>query len=653
MLLKLERFNREWIGGEVSKFYSVKSFSYMYGPGLMLLDYNLGILYLLAMSSLATYGILLAGYSSINIYNKTVRISNYANIYKYFYLYILVIRCVVLLYVLLFFLSSFNFFAKDLYFELGSIDIYCYESLLCVIIFHKVKANIYVKNPQLRNIHNTKSLCSIKGTEGLDSIKSLHSSFIKELYKDRKASVKPFDREFILDTCYNCLDKSIKSEFLKRWGTKPCIYLIEYKYDPLVYYIGRTTLFKRRFHNHLKAESGSKLHLFLNLVGWEHFYISIIEECTPDKQGLRENYYLQKYLPLLNSVFSSSITEVAINVTLKKKLEDLSSNHCLPSTKNIGNKIRHLKPEEAKHVINNVIPEGVDISKLTNSIANFKPNPARPAFKTRDSAEESCPSGSGMAVDGGSVKVLGKRSFSSISRPSLEVVPVRIYKNADLDKLLIIRENKGKCGVYRWKNLINGKSYIGSSVKLDYRFRSYFSFKWLENTIKRSKSRIYFSLIKNGYSNFSVEILKYCEPSEAIKMEQYFIDLCKPEYNILNKAGSPLGTKRSEETKAKMRQSWSAERKVKLLNHLKILNAREEQRTAARERMLALNINKGIKVEVTDERTNTTVTYSSISSAAEALNSDIKALKYNERVQKEKGVVKLFKKYYLVKILRS
>ena len=29
-----------------------------YGPGLMLLDYNLGILYMLAMSSLATYGIL-------------------------------------------------------------------------------------------------------------------------------------------------------------------------------------------------------------------------------------------------------------------------------------------------------------------------------------------------------------------------------------------------------------------------------------------------------------------------------------------------------------------------------------------------------------------------------------------------------------------
>ena len=32
-----------------------------YGPGLAISDYNLGILYMLAVSSLATYGILLAG----------------------------------------------------------------------------------------------------------------------------------------------------------------------------------------------------------------------------------------------------------------------------------------------------------------------------------------------------------------------------------------------------------------------------------------------------------------------------------------------------------------------------------------------------------------------------------------------------------------
>jgi NADH-ubiquinone oxidoreductase chain 1 len=32
-----------------------------FGPGLAISDYNLGILYMLAISSLATYGILLAG----------------------------------------------------------------------------------------------------------------------------------------------------------------------------------------------------------------------------------------------------------------------------------------------------------------------------------------------------------------------------------------------------------------------------------------------------------------------------------------------------------------------------------------------------------------------------------------------------------------
>lgn len=57
--------------------------------------------------------------------------------------------------------------------------------------------------------------------------------------------------------------------------------MIQYKYDPLIYYIGITTLFKIRFNNHLKAESGNKLHLFFNLVGWELFSISIIEVCSP------------------------------------------------------------------------------------------------------------------------------------------------------------------------------------------------------------------------------------------------------------------------------------------------------------------------------------------------------------------------------------
>lgn len=47
--------------GEKYENLQVKNFLSLYGPGLAISDYNLGILYMLAVSSLATYGILLAG----------------------------------------------------------------------------------------------------------------------------------------------------------------------------------------------------------------------------------------------------------------------------------------------------------------------------------------------------------------------------------------------------------------------------------------------------------------------------------------------------------------------------------------------------------------------------------------------------------------
>jgi NUMOD1 domain len=61
-----------------------------------------------------------------------------------------------------------------------------------------------------------------------------------------------------------------------------------------------------------------------------------------------------------------------------------------------------------------------------------------------------------------------------------------------------------------------------------------------------STSIIARALLKYGYSNFQLEILEYCEPSNCIEREQYYIDLFKPEYNILKKASSPLGYKHSE-----------------------------------------------------------------------------------------------------------
>ena len=51
-----------------------------YGPGLFVLDFNLGILYMLAVSSLATYGILLAGWSANSKYAFLGSLKKYSSI---------------------------------------------------------------------------------------------------------------------------------------------------------------------------------------------------------------------------------------------------------------------------------------------------------------------------------------------------------------------------------------------------------------------------------------------------------------------------------------------------------------------------------------------------------------------------------------------
>jgi group I intron endonuclease len=100
-------------------------------------------------------------------------------------------------------------------------------------------------------------------------------------------------------------------------------------------------------------------------------------------------------------------------------------------------------------------------------------------------------------------------------------------------------------------NKVNGKSYIGSSVNLARRFSEYFS----DRSLEKKNMAIYKALLKYGYSNFSFEILKYCEPSECILYEQDYMDLYNPSYNISPTAGSRLGSQHSEAARQKMREA--------------------------------------------------------------------------------------------------
>jgi group I intron endonuclease len=173
-------------------------------------------------------------------------------------------------------------------------------------------------------------------------------------------------------------------------------------------------------------------------------------------------------------------------------------------------------------------------------------------------------------------------------------------------------------------------------------------------------------LLKYGYSSFRLEILEYCDPSSIIEREQYYIDLLKPEYNILQVAGSLFGYKhttesiekmrkialdRSDETKANLREAALG----KTYNHTEqtknklrdaILGKKHSEETKEKLRIIQSNRTKhpapGFKIEVKDMETGQIFLYDSIRIAGKELDSNHNSIRYNL----DNG--KLFRGRYLI-----
>lgn len=71
---------------------------------------------------------------------------------------------------------------------------------------------------------------------------------------------------------------------------------------------------------------------------------------------------------------------------------------------------------------------------------------------------------------------------------NIKLKPLISYKNSLSEKSLILKDNKNKSGIYKWNNLITGKSYIGSGVNLTKRLYLYYSTGYLINRLLKGKS---------------------------------------------------------------------------------------------------------------------------------------------------------------------
>jgi group I intron endonuclease len=124
-------------------------------------------------------------------------------------------------------------------------------------------------------------------------------------------------------------------------------------------------------------------------------------------------------------------------------------------------------------------------------------------------------------------------------------------------------------GIYKITNIINGRIYIGSAVRIDRRFKLHLS--QLKGNY-HINSHLQNSFNEYGIDNFKFERIENVkDKTKLIEREQYYLDtlLYAQEYikdkdlrflnlgyNINPTAGSQLGSKRGEETKKKM-SKWT------------------------------------------------------------------------------------------------
>ncbi len=107
-------------------------------------------------------------------------------------------------------------------------------------------------------------------------------------------------------------------------------------------------------------------------------------------------------------------------------------------------------------------------------------------------------------------------------------------------------------GIYKIQSKIHAERYyIGSAINIKRRWSEHR--KNLKNN-KHVNPKLQNSYNKYGKYDLDFMIIELCSPELLIQQEQYYINELKPWFNCSPTAGSQLGMKRSEESKAKMRK---------------------------------------------------------------------------------------------------
>lgn len=123
-------------------------------------------------------------------------------------------------------------------------------------------------------------------------------------------------------------------------------------------------------------------------------------------------------------------------------------------------------------------------------------------------------------------------------------------------------------GIYQIRNTINGHRYIGSAVDIQHRWSQHINYL---RKGKHHSEHLQRAWDKYGAGAFVFEVIERCDVDQMIAREQHHLDTQQPEYNTAPRAGSSLGVKHTEETRARM----SAAAKGKIYTEATIQKLRE------------------------------------------------------------------------------
>ena len=184
----------------------------------------------------------------------------------------------------------------------------------------------------------------------------------------------------------------------------------------------------------------------------------------------------------------------------------------------------------------------------------------------------------------------------------LGINPVYIYENLKLENTIkqISKDTKGLSGIYMIYNKITKDYYIGSASTNRFysRFSNHLIYfrgnKIVKLAIKKYKLENFAFMILELYPN----IVTKKNNKELIDLEDKYLKLLLPNYNILTEAGSSFGYKHTEVDRQKMKDIYSDVRRVKIGN----LNRGEKLSEETIEKLRAKALNRPPVTEETRKK---------------------------------------------------